>query len=179
MNADPDPSALWDLSLVGARTSPWGGYRVFDAARGGFIIDAPQADQAIIRDYPFWIDKGPIAGGTRLTQPRRAVVTVGELVRVAHIVEECAAGRTLYPVGPKPIRDEFIDGALVTASTAARGDFPWLPDVYDGEAAPSPGIDDNFEITEYRFELAGDHRIQWCPGGYRSNVLGLTVREPP
>ena len=168
-------SALWDRSLPAERVVPWGGYRVLDAASGRFV-DAPAADQAIIRDYPFWVDKGPLVGATRLTlTTARTALLVGEAVRVAHIVEECGSGRMLYIVGPKAVSDEFIDGVLVTPASQRQGEYPWLPASYDGELAASPGIDDNFAITEYSFAQPGVHRIDWRPGRFRSNVLVVTV----
>lgn len=162
-----------------ASPSPWGSLQLFDDPSRR-VVDATEADQQLVRNYPDWLDKGPPADGTRLTlTTARLDVAVGDALRIAHIVEEQAAGRLLFGVGPKPVRDEFIDGVLATAATPGPGDYPWLPPSYDGEAAPAPGIDDNFEITEYRFDRPGQHRIQWCPGSYRSNVLRLTVREPP
>lgn len=133
-------------------------------------------DLALIGHYPARADKGSLVGATRLTLlTARTEVSVGETLRVAHIVEECGSGRTLYGVGPKPIRDEYVDGVLVTAATPNPDDYPWLPDDYDGEATPSPGIDDAFAVTEYRFDQPGSHRIEWRPGRFRSNVLVLTV----
>jgi hypothetical protein len=170
--------ALWDYSLPGRR-EPFGGYFVFDRAANRFV-DAPEPDQQIIRDYPFWIDKGPVIDHTRVTlTTRRLDYAVNEAVRVAHIVEETAPGRTLYVMGPKKVHDEFVNGVLVTSASIVPRDYPWLPPSYDGEIAPSPGIDDNFEITEYRFDQPGIYRIQWCPGRYRSNVLEITVGVQP
>lgn len=173
------PTALWDYSLPDRRTERWGGYRVFDAATRR-LVDADEADQAIIRDYPFWVDKGPLIDGTRLTlTTARAEVALGEPVRVAHIVEETRAGRRLFVVGPKPVRHEQVDAEPLAGLPPGDADYPWLPADYDGEAAPAPGIDDNFEITVYRFDRPGIHRIVWRPGRYRSNELVLTVRAPP
>jgi hypothetical protein len=134
-------------------------------------------DDDALAAYPQWPDKGEPLGGTRLTLlAQRTEVETGELVRVFHIVEESAAGRTLFDAGPKPITDEFVDGARVSAWSASGGDYPWLPADYDGEMRESPGIDARFMVTEYRFAEPGEHRIEWCPGHYRSNLLVLRVK---
>jgi len=177
MPREHQPERLWDFSLPNTHDEFWGGYQVFDSTRKTFV-DAPEPDQKIIRDYPFWIDKGPLLDNTRVTlTTARLQYAVGEAVRVAHIVEETGIGRTLYVVGPKVIRDEFVNDVQSTATTQDPDDYPWLPSSYDGGVLPSPGIDYNFEITEYRFAEPGIYRIQWRPGRYRSNVLVVTTRK--
>jgi hypothetical protein len=176
MSFENQPDTLWDFSLENKRDTSWGGYQVFDSTKKKFV-DAPEQDQKIIRDYPFWIDKGPLLDSTRVTlTTARLRYQVGEPVRVAHIVEETETGRTLYIMGPKEIRDEFVNDVLKTAATQDPGDYPWLPMSYDGAVLPSPGVDYNFGITEYRFDQPGVYRIQWRPGRYRSNVLSITVK---
>jgi len=172
------PDRLWDFSLEDTYDTSWGGYQIFDNTTKTFV-DAPESDQKIVRDYPFWIDKGPLLGGTRVTLTTAKLQhAVGEATRVAHIVEETARGRMLYIVGPKIIRDEFVNDTLATTATQNAADYPWLPISYDGTVQPSPGIDYNFEITEYRFDKPGIYRIQWRPGRYRSNVLLIAVKQP-
>ena len=175
MPAEHRPDSLWDFSLKSTCDMSWGGYQVFDSTAGAFV-DASEADQKIIRDYPFWIDKGPLLDGTRITVTTAKLrYSVGEAIRVAHIVEETGKGRTLYIVGPKTIRDEFVNDRLATDATQNPGDYPWLPTSYDGAVQPSPGVDYNFEITQYRFDQPGPYRVQWRPGRYLSNVLFITV----
>lgn len=169
------PSGIpWDFSLPDTPHGFWAGYQVFDASKNRFI-DAVQSDATLIRDYPFWIDKGPPIDGTRLTLTcAKLTYAPGEPVRIAHIVEETSKERLLYIIGPKAIRDEYVNDAPLSA-TQNTEDYPWLPASYDGEVQPSPGIDYNFEITQYVFDEPGDYRIQWCPGRYRSNVLFISV----
>ena len=154
-----------------------GGYQVFDSTRNTFV-DAPETDQKIIRGYPFWVDKGPLIDSTRVTLTiAKLHYSTSEAIRIAHIVEETGKGRTLYVMGPKMIRDEFVNDILSKAATQNPSDYPWLPMSYDGAVQPSPGIDYNFEITQYRFDQPGIYRIQWRPGRYRSNVLFITVKK--
>lgn len=169
-------SILWDHTLANKYPNFWGGYRVLDEVTKRFV-DAPETDQKIIRDYPFWIDKGPIIDGTQLTiTTSRLTYKVNESIRIAHIVEETQSGRTLFPVGPKEVTDEFVNEKLVTKkSMVSSGSYPWLPSIYDGEAEPSPGIDYNFEITKYQFQHPGIYNIQWRPGRYYSNILQVIV----
>lgn len=175
MHFKNQPEALWDFSLKDKRDKFWGGYQVFDGTRNTFV-DASESDQKIIRDYPFWVAKGPLIDNTRITLTTATLHYVaGEAIRIAHIVEEIGPGRTLYVMGPKKVRDEFVNDILATDATRSPGDYPWLPMSYDGAVEPSPGIDYNFEITQYRFDQPGIYRIQWRPGRYRSNVLSITV----
>ncbi len=168
---------LWDFSLKSEHDTFWGGYQIFDSITNTFV-DAPESDKKIIRDYPFWIDKGPLINGTRvsLTVVRLHYLT-GEAIRIAHIVEETGKGRTLYVMGPKIIRDEFVNEILTTDATQYQSEYPWIPMSYDGVVEPSPGIDYNFEITQYQFEQPGIYRIQWRPGLYRSNILTIIVKQ--
>ncbi len=171
-NTPTDPP--WDFSLPDTPPGFWAGYQVFDAAKKRFV-DAREDDAKLIRDYPFWIDKGPLIDGTRLTLTcARLEYATGEPVRIAHIVEETSRERLLYIVGPKAIHDECVNDKPACAQQNT-GDYPWLPASYDGEVLPTPGIDYNFEITQYVFDEPGTYRIQWRPGRYRSNVLHISV----
>jgi hypothetical protein len=176
MQFENQPDTLWDFALKDKNDTFWGGYQVLDSTRKVFV-DAPESDQRIIRDYPFWVAKGPLIDGTRVTLTTAALhYSAGEAIRIAHIVEETGKGRTLYVMGPKVIRDEFVNDILATSATQNPGDYPWLPMSYDGVVESSPGIDYNFEITQYRFDQPGIYRIQWRPGHYRSNILFITVK---
>ncbi len=176
MQFENQPDTPWDFALKDKNDTFWGGYQVLDSSRKVFV-DAPESDQRITRDYPFWVAKGPFIDGTRVTLTTAALhYPAGEAIRIAHIVEETEKRRTLYVMGPKAIRDEFVNDILATSATQNPGDYPWLPMSYDGVVDSSPGIDYNFEITQYRFDQQGIYRIQWRPGHYRSNILFITVK---
>lgn len=173
---DQHQHILWDYTLVNEYPNFWGGYSVLDEGTKRFV-EAPEADQRIIRDYPYWIDKGPIIDGTRLTlTTSRLTYQVNEVIHIAHIVEETQRGRTLFSVGPKEVTDEYVNEKLVTKkSIVDSGGYPWRPSIYDGEVEASPGVDYNFEITKYQFERPGVYNIQWRPGRYHSNILRIIV----
>lgn len=96
-------------------------------------------------------------------------------MRVVHVHEATRPGIELYVMGPKAIYGEYVDGVL--ASPAAAGHAPG----YNGLVLPSPGIDQNYEVSVYRLG-PGKHTIQWRfatlsrPEVFRSNVLKLEVR---
>lgn len=157
----------------------WRGYQVFDSTQSRFK-DAPDSDQKMLKDYPYWIDKGPWKGKTRVTiVTAKTVYATGEAIRIGHVVDEAGPDRALYIMGPKEVKEELIseqpiaDDTSATAQTA--GDYPWLPLVYSGKTLGSPGIDYNFQVTEYRFQKAGKYYVQWRPGRFRSNILVITV----
>lgn len=170
---------LWDTTLPcpDAFQKNWGGYQVYSKQHGRFI-DAPEADQKLLRNYPYWIDKGSAIDGTRLTiTVDKQDYKTGEAIRIGHIVEETEKGRTLYIMGPKTITGEFVNDSLRTPAVGqTTDDYPWLGMVYDGAILPSPGYDHNFEITEYRFDQPGTYHIQWKPGKFASNVITVNVR---
>lgn len=172
--------SLWDytLSVPQYLKTEWGGYQIYDKANGKFV-DAPETDQKILRDYPYWIDKGPLTDSTRITiTTAKLDYKTGEAIRIGHIVEETGTGRTLYVMGPKTISEEFVnDSPPAPLSTGPQSEYPWLENSYDGEILPSPGYDYNFEITEYHFNQPGTYRIQWKPGKYHSNILTITVTQ--
>ncbi len=76
--------------------------------------------------------------------------------------------------GDQPVHDEYVDGELVTASTPA-GEHPLAPSAYDGRVTEGPGVDFNYEVTQYRFDAAGRHALQWRPAPFASNVLHIEV----
>ena len=121
-------------------------------------------------------EKGPPAGGYRLTllTPTPSV-RVNEVVRVVHVCESVAEEAELYVMGPKPILGEYVDGVPATGSPAP-GDDPFAPASYDGRVLPGPGVDTNYEVTEYAFLSPGEHTIQWRLGANVSNTLRITVR---
>ncbi len=97
------------------------------------------------RLYEGWQDKGPVAGGQRLTLlAPRVAGRVGEPVEVLHVYEITEPGRELHVMGPKPVFGETLDGAPASAPPPDDDD-PLHPGLYDGRVLASPGIDANFE----------------------------------
>ncbi|WP_113718525.1 hypothetical protein [Arthrobacter dokdonensis] len=142
---------------------------------GGRIVDAPPADQAVAAGYAQAADKGHAAGGYRLTLLAEGpACTVGQTVRIIHVCESVAADAPVYPMGPKPVTGEYVDGQLV-APQGPADDHPLIPPSYDGRVAPGPGLDFNFDITEYTFGTPGRHSVQWRPGSWESNTLWFDV----
>lgn len=143
--------------------------------QGDEIVEAPPEDVALAKTYARLVDKGPVIDGHRLTlMTRKLALAVGEEARVIHVHEVVVDGEMLFPMGPKPVRGEHLDGKLV--SPTVLGDpNPFVPDVYDGPTLASPGADYSWEITRYKFSAPGTHTVQWRLGKYTSNVLTFTV----
>jgi hypothetical protein len=145
---------------------------------GDRIADAPARDAAVARSYPRYRDKGPVAGGKRITiLTEDETHLVGDEVRVVHVVEFVEPGHQAYVMGPKPVFGEFIDDELVTEPVPA-GD-PLVPAEYNGVTLPSPAVDYNFEITTYTFHEPGIYWIQWRLGQLVSNTLEVIVESLP
>jgi hypothetical protein len=139
------------------------------ARTGASIVPAPPGDHAVAATYATTPVRGPLHDGARITiLTERTRYKVGEEVRVIHVLEAPEPGRTLYVMGPKPIYSEYVDGVERTPP-------PPGPQVYDGRVLQSPGVDWNYEVTTYRFQTLGPHRIQWRADGRESNVLELEV----
>ncbi|MGL4597201.1 MAG: hypothetical protein ACRCYO_06725 [Bacteroidia bacterium] len=154
----------------------WGGYQVLDKTTDRFVNVSAEI-QNWLKSYPFWIDKGPIKNQRRLTITcQKTIFKTNEAIRVAHYIEELDSGQTLYVMGPKKITNEFVNDSLHT-SVSLDSNTPWLEMEYNGEVVDSPGLDYNFEITEYRFSKAGTYTIYWKPGVYCSNGLIIYVEE--
>lgn len=127
--------------------------------------------------YTAWLDKGPLVDGRRLTVLADATqLQPGETLRVAHVYEVTQPGGELYVMGPKPVYGESLDGRPATP-VAPDGDDPLAPGEYDGRVIPSPGVDDNFEITSYTFRRPGRHELTWRVNDLVSNTLTVEVRE--
>ncbi len=143
--------------------------------KGSEIVDAPPADVAVAKTYARAKDKGPLVDGHRLTLlAEKSRYRVGEEIRVIHVHEIAVDGEQIYPMGPKPIRGELVNGKLVTPAVLIDVD-PFQPSVYDGPVIPSPAVDYNWEITSYRFSAPGVRTIQWKLGKFESNVLTIDV----
>lgn len=143
--------------------------------KGAEIVDAPPEDVAVAKSYARAKDKGPVIDGHRITLlTAKRSYRVGEEIRVIHTHEIAVDGEQIYPMGPKPIRGELVNGKLVTAAVLIDVD-PFQPAVYDGPVVPSPAVDYNWEITSYRFSAPGVRTIQWKLGKFESNVLTIDV----
>ncbi len=143
--------------------------------KGDQIVEAPAADVTVAKSYPRSADKGPLTDGHRLTLlTTKRTYRVGEEIRVIHVHEVASEGEQVFPMGPKPVRGELIDGKMVTATVLADVD-PFQPEVYDGVVLTSPAVDYNWEITTYRFSAPGTRTIQWKVGKYTSNALVLQI----
>jgi hypothetical protein len=140
---------------------------------GDRLVPAAAEDEEVARRYPMFPDKGPIAGGYRITiLTREGTCHAGDLIRVIHVCEAVTAGTRLYVMGPKPVYGEYVDGILSTAAPPIGEDL-LAPSSYDGRVANGPAVDFNYEITQYRFNKPGAHRLQWRPGILVSNELKI------
>jgi hypothetical protein len=141
--------------------------------RDGVVVDAPPGDVEVARSYPRFSDKGILVSGMRLTlMSGQLRCRVGEEVRIIHVVEIVDPGRKVYVMGPKPVYGEYVDDRLVTAPPP---EDVFVPGTYNGLTLPSPAVDYNYDITTYRFDHIGEHRIQWRLETLRSNVLTIVV----
>jgi hypothetical protein len=141
---------------------------------GNRIVEAPHSDVAVARSYPRFRDKGPIAGGRRITiLTENTTYRVDDKIRVVHVAEFIELEQRAYVMGPKPVYGEYVNNKLMTAPVP-DGD-PLVPTEYSGVTLPSPAVDYNFDITSYRFEEPGLCIIQWRLGYLRSNVLSIEV----
>ncbi|HSK03014.1 MAG TPA: hypothetical protein VK932_17305 [Kofleriaceae bacterium] len=139
------------------------------ARSGGSIVPAPPGDHAVAATYAASPVRGPLHDGARITiLTERTKYKVGEEVRVIHVLEAPEPGHTLHVMGPKPIYSEYVDGVERTPPHPG-------PQPYDGRVAPSPGVDWSYEVTTYRFQAPGPHRIQWRADGRESNVIELEI----
>jgi hypothetical protein len=132
-------------------------------------------DEELAGSYPSFRDKGTPVDGYRLTiLVSGGAHRVGEPVRIVHVCESVTPGKDLFVMGPKPVYDEYVDGRLATLPTPA-GEHPLAPSAYDGRVVEGPGVDFNYEVTQYRFDAAGSHAVQWRPPPFASNVLHVEV----
>jgi hypothetical protein len=144
--------------------------------QGDRIVPAPAEDQAVAARYPGFPAKGEPVNGYRITiLTKKPAYAVGEPVRVVHVCESLTPDGALYVMGPKPVLGEYVDDELATEPAPPDGD-PLVPQSYDGRVLQGPGLDFNYEITEYRFATAGQHTVQWRLSPYLSNVLSLEVQ---
>lgn len=141
---------------------------------GDKIVDAPADLQALARAYTDWPDKGAELAGRRISvNAPKLQIARGETVSVVHVAEITRPGQVLYIMGPKPIVGEWVDGRLATPPST--GADPLVPDLYDGVTFPSPGVDWGYDVTTWRFDTPGTHRIQWRLGYLESNELKIEV----
>lgn len=135
-----------------------------------------EADKLVASSYANWRDKGRIVHGRRLTiLTARKRVRPDEEVRVIHVVEAMDPSAVLYTMGPKAVLGEQVDGKAPTAPEAGDGDPLRPPGLYDGPVVPGPAVDYGYDVSAYRFEATGLHRIMWRLGELVSNELLILV----
>lgn len=136
-----------------------------------------EADQfAATLAYATWPDKGMIVRGRRLTiLTMRECVRPNETTQIIHVAEAIDPSAVLYTMGPKAVLGEQVDGKLVTAPEVEDGDALLPPGLYDGPVVPGPAVDYGYEMSTYRFETPGVHRIVWHLGDLVSNELLIFV----
>jgi hypothetical protein len=143
---------------------------------GERVVSAPMEDVQLARSYPEFKAKGTPHSGYRLTiLTRSSTYRLGEEIRVLHICEAITPGTQLYVMGPKRIYGEFVDDPPVTPPPLNSAEPLTPSEPYDGHVVPGPGIDANYEITRYRFDVPGIHTISWRLGELASNVLRIEV----
>ena len=149
------------------------------ARAGQKIVPAPAGDLAVARGYAGYQDKGAVRKGLRITiMTAKSTYQVGEKVRVIHVLEALKPGYGIHVMGPKAVREEYVNGKL--ASPVKGG-----ASIYDGAVVPSPGVDFNYEVSVHTFAAPGSYTIQWRGGGHpiegdlqlRSNTLTLQVMK--
>ena len=149
----------------------WPGLSVRDCEQ---IVEAPEKDCLVAKRYPFWIDKGSISDGRRITiLTEKYVYSINEEIRVLHVFEAIAPGYTVYVMGPKPIHGEYIDSRLVTASDGEE--VFMVSEDYDGMVLSSPAVDYNYEVTSYTFSQPGTHEIYWKIDNLKSNIITIEI----
>ena len=140
--------------------------------QGDQIVEAPPEDVEVAKRYPIFANKGTVVQGRRITIMCRATTYhVGEPVRVVHVLEVLEPGQKIFVMGPKAIYGEYVDDHLMT---------PAAPDpaqAYDGRVLDSPGVDYNYDISQYRFSQPGKHKIYWQMGEVRSNTLEIVIGQ--
>ena len=135
---------------------------------GDKIVEAPPEDVAVAKSYVTFPNKGEVKNGYRTTiMTKKSQYRVDEEVRVIHMLEVVEPGHKVFVMGPKKIYGEYVDGRLVTAPRPSV----WS---YNGLVAQSPEVDYNYEITTYRFNEPGTHKIVWKEG-VESNTLVIEV----
>jgi hypothetical protein len=142
----------------------------------GEPIEAPKQDQDVAASYRFSKLRSDTSTGVSLTiLSRKTVYAIHEPVRIIHVLEIRDTGWDLHVMGPKEIQGEYINDSLVSRPPRENSKDPWVPGIYDGVVLSSPGVDFNFEITEYVFDKPGTYRVQWRLGKYNSNILVIVV----
>lgn len=135
-----------------------------------------EPDAAVIRTYATWPAHGRARRHVRFSIGTAATrVKVGARVRILHVMESLDKSQ-LWVMGPKAVYGLTVDGKLRgTLGPNVGGSEPWLGETYDGAVEPGPGLDTNFEISEFLFETPGRHTVVWHVGAWTSNTLVFTV----
>jgi hypothetical protein len=171
-----------DLGMIAATArAPWLLFATLPLAL--LRHPAPPATPIQVADPPTLVDPEPAP----IAEPELAVpddgivlaiattktsVAVGEDVVVGHAVA-VAEGHDAWIVGPKPVYGEIVDGQARTEMYETPN-YPWVLS-YDGAVVPGPRVDNNFQVTTYRFTTPGRHTIVWSIGGHESNTLVIDV----
>jgi hypothetical protein len=144
--------------------------------RGDRLVPAPMELLLLARTYPQFAHKGKVFDGRRITlMTERQRYRVDEAVRVIHVLEAVDRRVLVYDMGPKPVFEEYVDGARVSPR--------WMAAPYDGVVLDGPAVDFNYDVTEYRFHAPGRHAIEWRGGGaqieslqgLRSNTVVVSI----
>jgi hypothetical protein len=160
-----------NLDKLSEYSKRWPGLYVRDGNR---IVEVSPRDSAIARNYAYFLNKGPVVSGRRITVfTESTTYRLGEEVRVIHVVEFTGPGYQAYGMRPKCVYGEHINDKLVTEPWPV-GD-PLVPSEYNGVTLPSPVVDYDFEITSYIFNEPGTYWIQWRLRDLKSNTLVVTI----
>lgn len=144
--------------------------------KGDRIINAPEDDVKVAKNYLKWREKGQVIDGKRLTiLTQKTTYNVNDEVRVIHVVEVPEPGHDVYIMGPKKVYSEYIDDLLATEHPPKWEIDPFEPSFYDGAVLESPAVDYNYEITTYSFSKPGMHKIYWKLGDRQSNIITLKI----
>jgi len=86
---------------------------------------------------------------------------------VIHVHKDIERSWMGYVMGPKPVFGEYVDGQLA-ASAPPPGNTHSCRQIMMG-ALRSPAVDDDYNITRYRFAESGRHQTHRQIGKLRSN----------
>ena len=144
----------------------------------GEWVTAPAEVQNLAQLFVDQPCKGQSSGGICLSiLPSSTLVNLEESVFIIHVFESLSSQESLYPMGPKEVVGEYVNGSLKTAP-ASNGVDAWLSSNYDGPTVSGPGKDFHFELTRYSFDKTGVYQIVWKPGDLTSNTISISVTEP-
>ncbi len=139
------------------------------------LLSLRPEDEQLLATYDSFDDRGVPANGYRITLlTATPSIAVNEVVGIVHVCESVSDDAPLYVMGPKPVWGEYVDGVLATDPSPTPSN-PFELASYDGRVLPGPGIDGNYEVTQYQFSEPGVHTVQWRLEPTVSNMLRFTV----